>query len=98
MPDFFLEGVDTVHSSQYGIMRSGGAPASAAAAPPTPTAKSEAPAAQSTGEGGGEIMQIFNKIKSIMDPETVKKTNAIFQFDVKGTRRTLVITTHNHML
>lgn len=82
MPDFFLEGVDTIHSSQYNIARKGGAaPTPAAAAPASP------PAAQQSGGGGsgtGEVMQIFNKIKGLVDPDTVKKTNAVFQFDVKG--------------
>jgi hypothetical protein len=80
MPDFFLEGVDTIHSSQYGIMRSGGAPAQPAAA------QSEAPSSSGAAAGGegGEILGIFDKIKGLMDPEMVKKTNAVFQFDVKG--------------
>jgi len=29
-------------------------------------------------------MAIFNKIKGLVDPATVKTTNAVFQFDVKG--------------
>jgi putative sterol carrier protein len=105
MPDFFLEGLDTVHSSkicylitcvvtvylkikiifqlgQYNIARQG-----VGAAPPQPVADtpSASPASSAGSSGdGGEIIQIFTKIKKLMDPDMVKKTNAIFQFDVKG--------------
>jgi len=81
MPDFFLEGVDTVHSSQYIISGAGGAAAPQSTAAET---KSPASAGATTASGSGEIVQIFNKIQGLMDPEMVKKTNAVFQFDVKG--------------
>lgn len=84
MPDFFLEGVDTIHSNQYTISRTGGPTPFATTSTASMGASAAAPAASSGGGGGGEVMAIFNKIKGLVDPATVKSTNAVFQFDVKG--------------
>jgi putative sterol carrier protein len=80
MPDFFIEGTESIHSSQYVIAMKGGA----TAAPPPPSPAAAAPSAAAAAGDGGEIMAIFTKIKGLVDPATVKNTNAIFQFDVKG--------------
>lgn len=42
-------------------------------------------AGRETGAGGGgQVEQLFQKIESLLSEEIVKRTNAIFQFDVKG--------------
>jgi len=88
MPDFFMEGTDSVHFSQYMIQGSTGSIATpmgmANLQPPSRAAAQAAPAPDAGGSGGGEITQIFAKITALLDPDIVKKTNAIFQFDVKG--------------
>jgi len=80
MPDFFLEGTNSVHMSQYMISgMTGGGSSSAPASPAAPSA--------SSGGGGGDdgpIMSLMKKVAGHLTPELVKSTNALFHFDVKG--------------
>lgn len=77
MPDFFLEGTNTVHSSQYVIS---GNPVST----PAPAQPQKAAAASSDSGSGSGIGEIMTKIQGLLTPEMVQKTKASFQFDVKG--------------
>lgn len=99
MPDFFLESLDTVHSSQYKIQLTGKATPVTSASSMGKSAPPPAAAAAPSGGGGdegGEIVQIFSKIKGLVDPDMIKKTNAVFQFDVKGLKRRLIRMKHKN--
>lgn len=89
MPDFFLEGTNTVHSSQYSITGNTGSsappPPSSAASTTSSSASSGASTAASESGSGGGIIELMKKIEGLLTPELVKSTNALFQFDVKGT-------------
>jgi len=85
MPDFFLDNIcqNTINASQYTILGSGSsagqstsAAGSGSSAPP---AASAAPA-----EGAGQVGALIEKIGTRIDADSVKSTNAVFQFDVKG--------------
>lgn len=78
MPDFFLDDKvnHSVHASQYTI--SGGP------AHPAPSSAASESAAPSSGLSGGEIASVMNSIKEKLNEELVQKTNAMYQFDVKG--------------
>lgn len=84
MPDFFMEGTDSVHFSQYTIQGSTGSIATPMSMGMQLPSRAKEPAQEAVSSGGGEITQIFAKITGLLDPDIVKKTNAIFQFDVKG--------------
>ena len=82
MNDFFLdENLRSVHSSQYVIAAKPGdtvqLPGSSAAPAPKP-AEPHAPT------GSGEIAKVMNSIKGVITEDVVKKTQAIFTFDIKG--------------
>jgi NAD(P)-dependent dehydrogenase (short-subunit alcohol dehydrogenase family)/putative sterol carrier protein len=84
MPDFFLEGTNSVHMSQYMIS---GMEGGASATSPASTASSEASSSSSSAssvEGSGPVIDTMKKIAALLTPDLVKGTNAIFQFEVKG--------------
>lgn len=70
MPDFFLE-VPPEIIAKYGPLASEGQ-------------KKEAAKGAATSKPGGKIEGLFQKIEAMLSEDIVKKTNAVYQFNVKG--------------
>lgn len=62
-----------------------GAPADSATAPEPSAAAAPAPATADTGDD--RIPQLFKKIESLLSPEIVGKTQAVYQFNISGDRQ-----------
>lgn len=70
MPDFFLE-VPPEIIAKYGPLASEGQ-------------KKEAAKGAATSKPAGKIEGLFQKIEAMLSEDIVKKTNAVYQFNVKG--------------
>ena len=77
MPDFFLDDFDAYEAGQQRIKTGSSAAAAGAAA-----------SGGSAASSAAGVQAVFDKIEGLLSEELVSKTNAVYQFNVKGQRFT----------
>ena len=78
MPDFFLDDFDAYEAGQQRIKTGSSAAAGAAAS------------GGSAASSAAGVQAVFDKIEGLLSEELVSKTNAVYQFNVKGQRFTKI--------
>lgn len=76
MPDFFLD--DNVEQINKWAAETNA---------PKYSTTSEAPKKSESSGSGGQIEMLFDKIASMLNEDIVKRTNAVYQFNVKGSEQ-----------